>query len=418
MELTAQHPHAISLTETWASEARPLPSLDGYGRAFQACRPGGKGGVAILLADSWAVTAKEWVGHSRPADGVLWVSIAGALAEGQALFLAVCYLPPVHSGGCPQEREEWWQKLQLEWAEAEGLGLPLLCGDFNAHTGCEADWPEDEEGWQPRSSCDRQLPSNSCHGRELLEFCRNSSARICNGRTAGNSGAEATSFGVGGRAQSVVDYFMANASLLPLVSGLDVLPDHPASHLSDHALLHLTVRCLAPQPQHLEPPWQCCAAQQSAAAQRQFRFDPERLADVVEALEGLSMQLAALADAADAAGDLAAIQGVSTWFSEVVCTALENAHMREMVFGGQQGKRQQGGRRPLPRHIRRQFGVAEARGAKRRAQVGSMEWAHAKQALKRRMRQAHRAAHSSWRADVKCMLAWWPIGPRFDPCPV
>lgn len=366
--------------------------------------------MALLLADSWAVTASEWVGHTRPADGVLWVSIDGALPEGQALFMAVCYLPPVRSGGCPQEVEEWWQKLQLEWAEAEGLGLPLLCGDFNAHTGCEPDWPEDEEGWQPRRSCDRQRPSSSCHGRELLEFCRSSSARICNGRIAGNSGAEATSFGVGGRAQSVVDYFVASASLLPLVSGLDVLPDHTASQLSDHALLHLTVRCPPPQPQPPEPPWPCSAARQSAAAQRQFRLDAERLADAVEALEGLSMQLAALADAADAAGDQAATQGVATRFSEVVCSALEKAHMREMVFGGQLGKRQQQGRRPLPRHIRRQFGVAEARQAKRRTQVGSMEWARAKKALKRHVRQAHRAARGLCGEKLEQLAQADPIG--------
>ena len=99
-------PHAIALTEPWISEAKPLPSLVGYGRVFEAPRPGGRGGVSLSLADSWAVTAKEWAGHSRPADGVLWVRIDGALPEGQVLLLVVCYLPPVGSGGCPLQLEE------------------------------------------------------------------------------------------------------------------------------------------------------------------------------------------------------------------------------------------------------------------------------------------------------------------------
>ena len=418
MELATDRPNAIALTETWTTETKPLPSLPRYGRVFEAPRPGGggRGGVSLSLADSWGVAAKEWAGRSRPADGVLWVRIDGALPEAQVLFVAVCYLPPVGSGGCPQEREEWWQKLRQDWAEAEGLGLPLWCGDTNAHTGCKPDWPEDEEGWQPRSSRDMQKPSSSCHGREQLDFCCSSTARICNGRVPGNSGAMATSFGVRGTAQSVVDYFVVAARLLPLVLRLVVLPDHPAAELSDHAVLQLTVSSpgpaqpAQPQPPQPAPSWPSSAAQQSAAAQRQFRLDPERLVDAVEALDGLWQQLTALADAAEVARDLADLEGVAAWFSEVVCNALEQAHMREMVFGGQRGAQQQEGRRPLSRHTRRQFGIAEARQSKRSAHHGSEEWAQAKQKLKRRLRQAHRAAKGILGEKLEHLALADPVG--------
>ena len=405
-----RRPQAIALTEPWISDSKPLPSLEGYSRVFAAPRPGGRGGASLALDDSWAVCAKEW--HSRPTDGVLWVRLDGALPEGQALFLVVCYLPPVGSGGCPRDTEEWWQRLQADWAQAEGLGLPLMCGDLNAHTACEPDWPEDEEGWQPRRSSDRQKPSTRCHGVELLEFCRGSSARLCNGRVPGGSSGAATSFGVGGAAQSVVDYFVASANLLPLLTRLEVLPNHPAAELSDHAVLCLDVQGPAQQQrqqQIVEPPWPSSNAQQSAAAQRQFRLDPERLTDALTALEGLSLQLAALVDAVDVAGDMAALEAVSAGFSEVVCTALENAHMREMVFGGQQGRQQQE-RQPLPRHVRKQFGISEARQAKRSAQPGSEEWVVAKQDLKRRLRQAHRAAKGLRGEKLEQMAAADPIG--------
>jgi hypothetical protein len=139
-------------------------------------------------------------------------------------------------------------------------------------------------------------------------------------------------------------------------------------------------------------------------------LDPERLADAVEALDGMRMQLAALSDAADMAGDLASTQGVAAWFSEVVCSALESAHMREMVFGGQQGTPQPQGRHPLPRHVKRQFGIIEARQTKRKAQGGSEEWAQAKQGLKRRLRQAHRAAKGLFGEKLEQLALADPVG--------
>ena len=80
-------------------------------------------------------------------------------------MLAVCYLPPAGSGGCPADLDAWWEELAVDWAAAEGQGLVLLGGDLNARTGRLQDWPDEELGWQPRRSSDTNAPNG--HGRRL-----------------------------------------------------------------------------------------------------------------------------------------------------------------------------------------------------------------------------------------------------------
>ena len=237
--------------------------------------------------------------------------------------------------------------MATDWAEAEAIGVALMAGDLNARTAGGRDWPEGEPGWEPRRSMDVGQPNG--HGMQLLEFCQCSSARVCNGRVAGSSSGAATSYGVSGQGQAVVDYFVGSAGLLPLLQQLEVLPDHAAAELADHAVLRLIVAATAQQQTGTPPPppWPNDTDRQQRPTQRQFRCDPERLADAVAALGELSGQLAAIADAAEAASTQKDVDGVAAWFTEVVCNALEDAHMREMVWGGSRQPKQQTRRRLL-----------------------------------------------------------------------
>ncbi len=85
-------PHIMLVVESKATRERPLPVPAG-GRAFEAQRPRGQGaggGVAALVRTS--LLAQQW--RSEPEDGVLWVTVHGALPDSRTLALVVCYHRP------------------------------------------------------------------------------------------------------------------------------------------------------------------------------------------------------------------------------------------------------------------------------------------------------------------------------------
>ena len=91
-EAQRHDPTMIFLTEVHRDT---LPTPPGW-QAFHAPRPTGRGGGVAALFRA-GLPAEEW--RRRPADGVLWVLLHGALAGGKTLAVAVCYLPPPSGGG-------------------------------------------------------------------------------------------------------------------------------------------------------------------------------------------------------------------------------------------------------------------------------------------------------------------------------
>jgi hypothetical protein len=124
--LTARQPQptVLALAELHVRPGEPLPRLDGYSRAFVAARPDGHGGVALLLADAWRVTAAQW--RCDPTAGRLWVQVEGALPEGLPLFLCVAYLPPRGSPGCPTDVPAWWLGWMRSGPGQRQLGQPCV----------------------------------------------------------------------------------------------------------------------------------------------------------------------------------------------------------------------------------------------------------------------------------------------------
>ena len=130
--------------------------------------------------------AEEW--RRRPADGVLWVLLHGALSGGKTLAVAVCYLPPPRppAGEAEELAAEWFEQLAADWVAALSAGwVPMIAGDLNARVACGEDWSP-ELPCLPRSSEDLVADPR---GALLLRFCREQGPRIVNGRVAGDTAA-------------------------------------------------------------------------------------------------------------------------------------------------------------------------------------------------------------------------------------
>lgn len=406
--LAEEQPDAILLVETHRQAGERLPQLPGFGRCFEAPRPAtaagaGRGGVAQLWADEQAARVEMW--RSRPADGVVWVRITGALLV--PLHVALCYIAPRGSGGAPADEDRWWLQLAQEAAEAEAAGLVVLTGDVNSRTRVEPDWPPGAAGCGQRVSADRAPPNS--YGRQLLQLCRSSTLRLCNGRDLGGNSGAPTSYGTAGGGSAVVDYFAVSESLLPSVLQLQVAGLHPAALFSDHAALHLEISLSQPQRgQPEQPPAAAAAAQQQGSQQgagqrwrgsrgslKRFRLLPELLGPAVEALRGLAEGLEAAAEAAASAATGQEVEAAADMLTAVVCQALTAAGMPRASAAG--GRQQQ---RALPRHLRQQFGIREARRLARQAlrRAGSGEgpalWPEERRQLRRQLCRASRAARS------------------------
>ena len=369
---------ALLLVETHQRPGWPLPRLHGFSRQFAAARPDGHGGVAILLADWWPVQAALW--RSSPADGRLWLRVTGLLPDSRPLMLGVGYLPPRDSGGCPADIDGYFLRWQLEVAEAEAEGPALLGIDGNARVGSEEDWPEDEPGWERRRSADAQVNS---HGRQLLSLCRASTLRICNGRVAGATSGAATSFGSRGSGRSVIDLWLASASLLPVLPWLAVARNSWAAEQSDHATVLLGLAApLQPRRGSGEQP-AAGSPQQRQASQperrqpqpqpRQFRQATEaQLAEAAVAVGAASAQLEALAARAEAATTVGELAAIAEDCAQLVVAALELAGVPER--GGNSSSGIHSGQEPgLPRHIRERYGIREARRARRQAEQAEQQ---------------------------------------------
>ena len=86
-EAQRHNPAVIFLTEVHRDT---LPTPPGW-QAFHAPRPTGRGGGGAALFRA-GLHAEE--GRRRPADGVLWMLLHGALSGGKTLTGVVYYLPP------------------------------------------------------------------------------------------------------------------------------------------------------------------------------------------------------------------------------------------------------------------------------------------------------------------------------------
>ena len=377
--------HVCLLTEAKLPHDCPPPTVAGC-TAHLAARPRaeGRGGGALAYAVE-RLAATIW--RSRPADGVLWLRLPGALAGGRTLVLANCYWRPRLRGAEGAEADTaWLERLAADWVAAASIGVPIIMGDLNARTGTAPDWPCDAP-CLPRCSIDVS-PSPDARGRLLLQFCRDFCARIANGRAAGDQHGAVTSVGTCGIGQSVVDYVIVPAPFLPEVRRLCVTEE---GMVADHCCL--VVELPAPELARAPP------AEDLGTDPRFLRFfcppDEERLRAAVLALAA-SHQLPMLTAAAEAATSLADVEAVAEQRCRLVAATCQAAGFRQ-VGSVHRRSRGPGGRPPLPAEMRGRFmlpkrqaayraAVREAPGSVRHA-TARRQWQRARCAARQAERQ-------------------------------
>lgn len=153
------------------------------------------------------------------------------------LYIGVVYFPPENSG-YNVSLEAFFETV----VKFLGMGYVLFGGDFNARIGSESGYLPDVATENPmvipaRRSLD--LVKNQ-RGRQLLDFCKEHSLVILNGRTEGDAmgaftylshsakakkgGATELKKDVDRAGASVVDYFVSSDSLYPHIRDFQVLP--------------------------------------------------------------------------------------------------------------------------------------------------------------------------------------------------
>lgn len=257
------------LVETRVTEADDLPTVPGFRRfhlpATQGQGHGVSGGVAMYVRDIGGRRFKATIWSpprtdlpESPARHALWVRIDGL--AGIPLYVAGVYVPPTTSR--PEYIDtDWAERLQLGLDALSSLHgvdfLPVLLGDFNAHTGSEEEGHEaaaalleglgvpggDLDDYGPEAALPpRATPCKLAvdgRGEELLQLCASCGLAITNGRVAGNSDVVPSMWPKKDKQDSVVDYALLPVQSFHLAARLEVGLDKPVK--SDHRPLTLTL---------------------------------------------------------------------------------------------------------------------------------------------------------------------------------
>lgn len=275
------------LTETKLQRSHPPPEFPGF-RSFNLSASSRKktqtgpcsGGILVYVRDGVFSDASIW-SSPTPSKNLLWVKLDRV--NQPSIYVCAVYIPPTSSKA--EYRDEEWSSaladaLDAIAVESHGTGIPLLGGDFNAHTGTDSELddvdgllvdlervtagvaPLEGEPEAPTPGLpldpladaavtgptDRRNPDTTpidARGRDLLRFCRTSTFAILNGRAqSGNSGGTRTC--LKGDRNSVVDYFLCPVALLPAARSLEVLLEDGAlsreyARTFDHHRLSLTL---------------------------------------------------------------------------------------------------------------------------------------------------------------------------------
>ena len=174
-------------------------------------------------------------------DYILWVSFEHKESL-QGINVCVCYLSPEGSSHMV-EPHECFDQLLSQIYMFQNNGQYIICGDFNARCGNEADYIEEVDDVIERSIVDHR---KNHYGDILLDLLINSNCVMLNGRCAGDN--DFTSISVKG--VSVVDYVVVPHDYLHKCSGFCVKRAHDLfvqtdllgrcdldRNLSDHSML-------------------------------------------------------------------------------------------------------------------------------------------------------------------------------------
>ena len=145
------------------------------------------------------------------------------------------------------------QELEKDCAKYNAKGSILIAGDLNARTSTNCDSVDDfSDKFSPINNIDhyindgkglprQNMDPSSCdnRGEKMLNICKASHMRILNCRFNDKTG-KLTRFPTkSGDSTSLIDYFIADESMLQYIKSFDVLP---LSTMSDHCCLHASIK--------------------------------------------------------------------------------------------------------------------------------------------------------------------------------
>jgi exonuclease III len=201
-----------------------------------------KGGVALY----YAKRHKKGVQKVSDREGCIWVKLdQHHFGISKPIYLCVLYIPPESS----LYADDDMLKLEEEIIKFKQKGSIIISGDMNSRTAKLADYiVNDDNDYLPLPDMydiDKHLHSRvnqdvivNVHGRQLVQLCKSTGLRICNGRVMGDLLGRYTCYQHKG--SSVVDYTLSIVDILDKMINFTV---HPLCPLSDHCRLSYSIPC-------------------------------------------------------------------------------------------------------------------------------------------------------------------------------
>ena len=220
---TVQGQDIIALVETHVSPHVTL-EIEGYW-TFRIDRPQSKnarhfGGLAIFIKNELRKTNIKIVQQSLD---YVWLKIDKTnINLDENIFMCIAYVPPSNSEYLAKLGIDVLAQIQNDIMKYNKIGQIVLTGDFNARTGTNLDFIENDSdiglintGYiADQQIIQRKNQDNvvNARGKELLELCISSRIRILNGRTVGDTLGYHTCHKWNG--SSAVDYAAVSENLI------------------------------------------------------------------------------------------------------------------------------------------------------------------------------------------------------------
>jgi hypothetical protein len=243
----------IMLTETWLNEFCNF-DIEGYKTHFihrTQKKLGTKrdsGGLLIYVSDK--LSNKVHFAKSYE-DSILWIKLDKELFDfSEDVLLCLCYNIPAGSSRQLFVNENIFDKIVediLFFNDKYTNCNFVITGDLNARIGLKPDYVENEylcnldfmpddyveDGILPRNSQDKTINDE---GKLLLNFCKLTGLRVCNGRVLDDKQGKYTCVKSAG--SSVVDYVLCKPELFSFFSKFQVLDPNI---WSDHCMINFTL---------------------------------------------------------------------------------------------------------------------------------------------------------------------------------
>ena len=247
------HYDIVFLSECWISNQSniDLGTISNGYSMYTFPRSKGKGGGMIVLFKNGLrnhIHIHKYVG-----DSIVWLKVTDVLESD--LYICCTYIPHEHNVYYDLYDNDLFDALLYDISDLIDQGIVIVTGDLNSRVGegcCDYIVNDIEPGnfvndntnpftyindsaMSTRKSEDKHV---NTFGRKLLELCRASGLRICNGRVNGDSNGKYTFYNHLG--SSVIDYVIVDSNHFDIIDNMHVCDFNT---WSDHAPVEFTVRC-------------------------------------------------------------------------------------------------------------------------------------------------------------------------------